>query len=86
MGNFLHILEGQYLKFFLEISHSDSGFYVFPQPLQPMTKLEVKKFNVLGLNRVRYLPASSIVPQPTTLPRAPIISYVAQNYGHLFCR
>jgi hypothetical protein len=33
---------------------------------------KLKKFNNLMGNQIRGLPACSIVPQPTTLPRAPL--------------
>jgi hypothetical protein len=38
-----------------------------------------KKTNGLIGTRTRDLPAFSIVPQPTTLPRAPSINYLGQN-------
>jgi hypothetical protein len=40
----------------------------------------IKKSNYLIENRTSYLPACSIVPQPTTLPRAPIIIFIFSIY------
>jgi hypothetical protein len=42
----------------------------------------IEKEHVIG-TRTRDLPACSIVPQPTTLPPAPYISYVLCSYGML---
>jgi hypothetical protein len=39
---------------------------------------KLKKFNDIG-NRTRELPACSIVPQPATLPRAPVENEIAEN-------
>jgi hypothetical protein len=47
---------------------------------------QLKKFNYLIGNRTRDLPACSIVPQPTTLPRAPAGNYtefILQTWGVL---
>jgi hypothetical protein len=38
---------------------------------------KLKKSNALIENRTRDLPAFSVVPQPTTLPRAPALDYIS---------
>jgi hypothetical protein len=40
---------------------------------------QLKKSNDFIVNRTRDLPACSIVPQPTTLPRAPVIRYLEKQ-------
>jgi hypothetical protein len=39
---------------------------------------KLKKSNDPIANQMRYLPACSIVPQPTALPRAPTLNWVLQ--------
>jgi hypothetical protein len=50
----------------LEPETKDLQYKVFLEGLD-----ELKKFSDRIRNRTRYLPGCSVVPQPTTLPRAP---------------
>jgi hypothetical protein len=51
--------------------------WVDPRAILRLERLgQFEKSNELIGNRTRYLPACSIVPQPTTLPRAPLNNYV----------
>jgi hypothetical protein len=45
---------------------------------------QLKKVHLIG-NLTRDLPACSIVPEPTTLPRAPILLYMQENYFDTSC-
>jgi hypothetical protein len=47
--------------------------------LEGLGKFGKKKSNNLIGNRTRFLPACSIVPQPTTLPRAPLKGHIFYN-------
>jgi hypothetical protein len=46
---------------------------------------QLKKFNDLVGKRSRDLPAYSIVPQPTTLPRAPLLLYTKTKHAGVIC-
>jgi hypothetical protein len=46
---------------------------------------QLKSFNDLNGNRIRHLPAFSVVPQSTTLPRAPAVILVVLEWHFDVC-
>jgi hypothetical protein len=52
--------------------------------VEPRTTLQIEKFNDLIMDRSRDLPACSLLPQSTTLPRAPLFTHIQGNMDYIF--